>query len=64
MRREEHAPRLSGTWETKDDAGNKYYGNLSPGHGAIITGGASGIGLAIASQLARFGMGVCIVNRE
>jgi NAD(P)-dependent dehydrogenase (short-subunit alcohol dehydrogenase family) len=37
---------------------------LIPGRGAIITGGASGIGLATARQLAAFGMRVCIADRE
>jgi NAD(P)-dependent dehydrogenase (short-subunit alcohol dehydrogenase family) len=37
---------------------------LTPGRGAIITGGASGIGLATARQLAAFGMRVCIADRE
>jgi NAD(P)-dependent dehydrogenase (short-subunit alcohol dehydrogenase family) len=37
---------------------------LAPGRGAIITGGASGIGLATARQLVTFGMGVCIVDRD
>ena len=37
---------------------------LAPGRGAIITGGASGIGLATARQLAIFGMSVCIVDRD
>lgn len=37
---------------------------LTPGRGAVITGGASGIGLATARQLAVFGMRVCIVDRD
>jgi NAD(P)-dependent dehydrogenase (short-subunit alcohol dehydrogenase family) len=39
---------------------------LAPGRGAVITGGASGIGLATARQLAAFGIRVCIAdhNRE
>src|SRR6266478_3025390 len=37
---------------------------LAPGRGAIITGGASGIGLTTARQLASFGMRVCIVDRD
>src|SRR3977135_4432211 len=37
---------------------------LAPGRGAIITGGASGIGLATARQLATFGMRVCIADRD
>src|SRR3984893_12706375 len=34
------------------------------GRGAVITGGASGIGLATARQLAVFGMRVCIADRD
>src|SRR5580698_7805382 len=34
------------------------------GRGAIITGGASGIGLATAKRLAAFGMRVCIADRD
>jgi NAD(P)-dependent dehydrogenase (short-subunit alcohol dehydrogenase family) len=37
---------------------------LAPGRGAIITGGASGIGLATARRLAAFGMSVCIADRD
>jgi NAD(P)-dependent dehydrogenase (short-subunit alcohol dehydrogenase family) len=37
---------------------------LTPGRGAIITGGASGIGLATARQLATFGLRLCIVDRD
>jgi len=37
---------------------------LAPGRGAIITGGANGIGLATARQLAVFGMRVCIADRD
>ena len=37
---------------------------LAPGRGAVITGGASGIGLATARQLAVFGMRVCIADRD
>src|SRR5580704_6814257 len=37
---------------------------FAPGRGAIITGGASGIGLATARQLAAFGMRVCIADRD
>src|SRR5271170_7234193 len=37
---------------------------LAPGRGAIITGGASGIGLATARQLVLFGMRVCIADRD
>jgi NAD(P)-dependent dehydrogenase (short-subunit alcohol dehydrogenase family) len=35
---------------------------FAPGRGAVITGGASGIGLATARQLALFGMRVCIAD--
>ena len=34
------------------------------GRGAVITGGASGIGLATARQLAAFGMRVCVADRD
>jgi NAD(P)-dependent dehydrogenase (short-subunit alcohol dehydrogenase family) len=37
---------------------------ISPGHAAFITGGASGIGLALARRFAGAGMRVCIVDRE
>ena len=37
---------------------------FAPGRGAVITGGASGIGLATARQLALFGMRVCIADRD
>ena len=37
---------------------------FTPGRGAVITGGASGIGLATARQLAVFGMRVCIADRD
>jgi NAD(P)-dependent dehydrogenase (short-subunit alcohol dehydrogenase family) len=37
---------------------------FSPGRGAVITGGASGIGLATARQLALFGMRVCIADLD
>jgi NAD(P)-dependent dehydrogenase (short-subunit alcohol dehydrogenase family) len=37
---------------------------LSSRRAAIITGGASGIGLATACQLAIFGMRICIVDRD
>jgi NAD(P)-dependent dehydrogenase (short-subunit alcohol dehydrogenase family) len=37
---------------------------LAPGRGAIITGGASGIGLAIARRLATLGMCVCLADRD
>jgi NAD(P)-dependent dehydrogenase (short-subunit alcohol dehydrogenase family) len=35
---------------------------MSPNHVAVITGGASGIGLAAAMRFARFGMKVCIAD--
>jgi NAD(P)-dependent dehydrogenase (short-subunit alcohol dehydrogenase family) len=35
-----------------------------PGRGVVITGGASGIGLATARQLAAFGLRVCIADRD
>lgn len=35
---------------------------LSPGHTAVITGGASGIGLAAAMRFAGIGMKICIVD--
>lgn len=35
---------------------------LSPDHTAVITGGASGIGLAAATRLAALGMNVCIAD--
>jgi len=37
---------------------------LAPGRTAVITGGAGGIGLAIAKRLARAGMNVVIADRE
>ena len=37
---------------------------FSPGHAAFITGGASGIGLALARRFASAGMRVCIVDRD
>lgn len=37
---------------------------FSSGRGAVVTGGASGIGLATARQLAVFGMRVCIADRD
>jgi NAD(P)-dependent dehydrogenase (short-subunit alcohol dehydrogenase family) len=37
---------------------------LSPNNVAVITGGASGIGLAAAMRFARFGMRVCIADAE
>jgi NAD(P)-dependent dehydrogenase (short-subunit alcohol dehydrogenase family) len=36
--------------------------SMSPGHVAVITGGASGIGLAAALKYAGFGMKVCIAD--
>src|ERR1700732_4588723 len=35
---------------------------MSPNNVAVITGGASGIGLAAAMRFARFGMKVCIAD--
>jgi hypothetical protein len=35
---------------------------MSPNHVAVVTGGASGIGLAAATHFARFGMKVCIAD--
>ena len=35
---------------------------LVPGRAAVITGGASGIGLAAAQKLARLGMNICIAD--
>jgi NAD(P)-dependent dehydrogenase (short-subunit alcohol dehydrogenase family) len=37
---------------------------LAAGRGAVITGGASGIGLATARRLAEFGMRVCIADQN
>jgi NAD(P)-dependent dehydrogenase (short-subunit alcohol dehydrogenase family) len=37
---------------------------LSPNRTAVITGGASGIGLATASRLAAMGLNVCIADRD
>jgi NAD(P)-dependent dehydrogenase (short-subunit alcohol dehydrogenase family) len=37
---------------------------LVPGHTAFITGGAAGIGLAVASRLVALGLKVCIVDRD
>jgi len=37
---------------------------LAPGRGAVITGGASGIGLATARRLAALGMRVCIADLD
>jgi len=37
---------------------------LAPGHTAVITGAASGIGLAAAKRLAGMGMNVCIADRS
>jgi len=35
---------------------------LSPGRVAVITGGASGIGLAAATRFARIGLKLCIAD--
>lgn len=37
---------------------------ISPGRTAVITGGASGIGLATAHRLVNVGMQVCLVDRD
>lgn len=37
---------------------------LAPGRTAVITGGANGIGLAVAQQLLKQGMRVCIADRD
>jgi len=37
---------------------------LQPGNVAVITGGASGIGLAAGSRLAAMGLSVCLVDRQ
>jgi len=37
---------------------------LTAGRVAVITGGASGIGLAVAQKLSRLGMKVCIADRD
>jgi NADP-dependent 3-hydroxy acid dehydrogenase YdfG len=37
---------------------------LGPGKLAVITGAASGIGLAAARRLAAFGMRVCLADRD
>jgi NAD(P)-dependent dehydrogenase (short-subunit alcohol dehydrogenase family) len=37
---------------------------IAPGRGAVITGGASGIGLAAAKRFAALGMRVCIADRD
>jgi NAD(P)-dependent dehydrogenase (short-subunit alcohol dehydrogenase family) len=37
---------------------------MSPGNVAVITGGASGIGLAAAARFARLGMKVCIADQH
>lgn len=37
---------------------------LSPGSVAVVTGGASGIGLAAARRFARLGLKVCIADRD
>jgi NAD(P)-dependent dehydrogenase (short-subunit alcohol dehydrogenase family) len=35
---------------------------MSPNHAAVVTGGASGIGLAAALRFAQLGMNVCIAD--
>ncbi len=37
---------------------------LQPGNTAVITGGAAGIGLAIARRLAGMGLSICIADRD
>jgi NAD(P)-dependent dehydrogenase (short-subunit alcohol dehydrogenase family) len=37
---------------------------VAPGHVALITGGASGIGLATAAKLAAKGMRICLADRD
>jgi NAD(P)-dependent dehydrogenase (short-subunit alcohol dehydrogenase family) len=37
---------------------------LQPGRTAVITGGASGIGLATAKRLAKMGMRVCLADLD
>lgn len=37
---------------------------LQAGNNAVITGGASGIGLAVAEQLIRSGLNVCLADRD
>jgi NAD(P)-dependent dehydrogenase (short-subunit alcohol dehydrogenase family) len=37
---------------------------LQPGNAAVITGGANGIGLAVARQLAARGMRICLADRD
>jgi NAD(P)-dependent dehydrogenase (short-subunit alcohol dehydrogenase family) len=37
---------------------------ISPGHAAFVTGGASGIGLALARRFIAAGMRVCIVDKD
>lgn len=37
---------------------------LVPGHTAFITGGAAGIGLAVAARMVALGLKVCIVDRD
>ena len=37
---------------------------LTPGRTAVITGGASGIGLATAGRLAALGLNVCVADRD
>src|SRR5262245_5109132 len=37
---------------------------LAPGHVAVVTGGASGIGLAAARRFAELGLAVCVADRN
>ncbi|MFN3236362.1 MAG: SDR family NAD(P)-dependent oxidoreductase, partial [Pseudomonadales bacterium] len=39
------------------------YSALQAGHAALITGGASGIGFAVAERLLKLGMKVCLVDK-
>ena len=43
---------------------NQRHPALAPGKAAVVTGAASGIGLAAAARLAGFGMRVCLVDRD
>jgi len=61
-------PYFSSTEITKQDRIPMLTGTtisaFAPGRGAVITGAASGIGLATARQLVAFGMRVCIADRD
>ena len=43
---------------------NHFHPALTSGRTAVITGGASGIGLAVAQELVKLGMRVCIADRD